>query len=400
MNLFKKFYLTFPCGRGGKLMSLREKAGKTGLVIVYIAAAGAAIFLILKYLLPAFAPFILSFFLAFLLQKPVGFLEKKLRVPRGLSSALLVLALLGLLCWGLATLFGALFRELAEFISGLTAGDAGYLSGLSALADKIGGFIDKVIGNIFPSAEGDVDTAGMMRSLLMSALSSVAATLSKWAAHIVSGAPKALVFFIVLVFSGIYFCADYPKIRAFASSKLSGKLKKYSLHIRKEGIVAAANYAKSYFAIFLMTFAELLLGFAVIRQKYALVLAFLIALVDIMPVLGVGTVLLPWTAGLLLIGNSMKAIQIGILYLVITVVRQIAEPRIVGSVTGLSPVVTLICMYSGLKLAGAAGMIFFPLAAALIIKLKQAFSHDTEAAGPTSGKKTAKGAAADEKSTN
>ena len=105
-------------------------------------------------------------------------------------------------------------------------------------------------------------------------------------------------------------------------------------------------------------------------------LAFVIATVDILPVLGVGTVLLPWTAGLLLAGNGKKALEIAVIYLVITVVRQIAEPRIVGSVTGLHPVLTLMCMYSGLRLAGAAGMIVFPIAAALALKLSQVFSHD------------------------
>ena len=216
----------------------------------------------------------------------------------------------------------------------------------------------------------------MMRSLFLSALSAAATTVSRWVAHTVSAMPRALVFFIVLVFSGIYFCADYPKIRAFVAGKLSGRLKKYSLHIRKEGIVAAAGYAKSYFVIFLLTFAELLLGFVIIGQKYAPMLAFVIATVDILPVLGVGTALLPWTAGLLLAGNGTKALEIAVIYLVITVVRQIAEPRIVGSVTGLHPVLTLMCMYSGLRLAGAAGMIVFPIAAALALKLSQAFSHD------------------------
>ena len=360
-------------------MAFREKAGKFGMYILCAAGGAAALFLLLRYLLPAFAPFILSFILALILQKPVNFLEKKCRVPRAISSALLVLLLLGLICWGIAALLGALIRESAEFISELTSGSADYLAEISALADKIGGAVDRIIGDIFPAAEGGVDTAGMMRSLFLSALSTAATTVSRWVAHTVSTMPRALVFFIALVFSGIYFCADYPKIRAFVAEKLSGRLKKYSLHIRKEGIVAAASYAKSYFAIFLLTFAELLLGFVIIGQKYAPMLAFVIAIVDILPVLGVGTVLLPWTAGLLLAGNGAKALEIGIIYLVITVVRQIAEPRIVGSVTGLHPALTLMCMYSGLRLAGAAGMIVFPIAAALAVKLSQAFSREREA---------------------
>ena len=213
-------------------MAFREKAGKFGMYILYAAGGAAALFLFLRYLLPAFAPFILSFILALALQKPVNFLEKKCRVPRAISSALLVLLLLGLICWGIAALLGALIRESAEFISELTSGSADYLAEISALADKIGGAVDRIIGDIFPAAEGGVDTAGMMRSLFLSALSTAATTVSRWVAHTVSAMPRALVFFIALVFSGIYFCADYPKIRAFVAEKLSGRLKKYSLHIR------------------------------------------------------------------------------------------------------------------------------------------------------------------------
>ena len=222
-------------------MAFREKAGKFGMYLLCAAGGAAALFLLLRYLLPAFAPFIFSFILALILQKPVNFLEKKCRVPRALSSALLMLLLLGLLCRGIAALLAVLIRESADFISELTSGDADYLAEISALADKIGGAVDRIIRDIFPTAEG-VDTAGMMRSLFFSALSAAATTVSRWVAHTVSAMPRALVFFIVLVFSGIYFCADYPKIRAFVAGKLSGRLKKYSLHIRKEG-----NRILSYF---------------------------------------------------------------------------------------------------------------------------------------------------------
>lgn len=360
-------------------MAFREKAGKIAIYFIGAAALGAILLLFFRYLLPALAPFILSFIIALVLQKPVNFLEKKCRFPRALASVLLVLLLIGLLCFGVALLISALVRESAEFISELASGEAGYFADISALTDKIGDAVDRVIGNIFPAAEEELDTAGMMRSLLLSSVSAAATAVSRWLGHIVSAVPRAIVFFIALIFSGIYFCADYPKIRAFAESKLSGKLKKYSMHMRKEGIIAIVSCAKSYFAIFMMTFAELLLGFVIIGQKYAPMLAFIIAIVDILPVLGVGTVLLPWIGGLLIVGNTARALKIGAIYLVITIARQIAEPRIVGSATGLHPALTLICMYSGLRLVGVVGMIAFPLVAALIIRLWQAFSHENEA---------------------
>ena len=126
-------------------MAFREKAGKFGMYLLCAAGGAAALFLLLRYLLPAFAPFIFSFILALILQKPVNFLEKKCRVPRALSSALLMLLLLGLLCRGIAALLAVLIRESADFISELTSGDADYLAEISALADKIGGAVDRII---------------------------------------------------------------------------------------------------------------------------------------------------------------------------------------------------------------------------------------------------------------
>lgn len=160
-----------------------------------------------------------------------------------------MLLLLGLLCRGIAALLAVLIRESADFISELTSGDADYLAEISALADKIGGAVDRIIRDIFPAAEG-VDTAGMMRSLFLSALSAAATTVSRWVAHTVSAMPRALVFFIVLVFSGIYFCADYPKIRAFVAGKLSGRLKNIPCTYEKRELSrrqAMRNRILSYF---------------------------------------------------------------------------------------------------------------------------------------------------------
>ena len=100
-------------------MAFREKAGKFGMYLLCAAGGAAALFLLLRYLLPAFAPFIFSFILALILQKPVNFLEKKCRVPRALSSALLMLLLLGLLCRGIAALLAVLIRESADVVSEL-----------------------------------------------------------------------------------------------------------------------------------------------------------------------------------------------------------------------------------------------------------------------------------------
>ena len=110
-----------------------------------------------------------------------------------------------------------------------------------------------------------------------------------------------------------------------------------------------------------MTFAELLAGFYIFKIPYALTLASVIAIIDILPVLGVGTVLIPWGVVLLIVGKTKKAAEIFILYGIIWIIRQIAEPRIVGKSVGVHPLLTLVAMYVGYSLMGFGGLFVFPI---------------------------------------
>ena len=118
-----------------------------------------------------------------------------------------------------------------------------------------------------------------------------------------------------------------------------------------------------------ITFFELYLGVSLLKIPAAPILALLVAVVDILPVLGTGTVLIPWGLVLLILGNTFLGVGILVLYLVITVVRQTLEPKIIGSQVGLHPIVTLLCIYAGAQLIGVVGIFAFPVIATVIKKL-------------------------------
>ena len=138
-----------------------------------------------------------------------------------------------------------------------------------------------------------------------------------------------------------------------------GDMKRYGLNVLKV-------YLKSYSLLFLMTFAELTVGFMILKIPYAVVAALAIAVFDILPVLGTGGVLLPWAVIMLVLGDYPLAIGILILYIVITIIRNMIEPRIVGKQIGLHPLITLIAMFVGLQLFGLAGMILLPMTAVVL----------------------------------
>jgi len=120
------------------------------------------------------------------------------------------------------------------------------------------------------------------------------------------------------------------------------------------------NYIKAYAIILLITFALLLMGFMMLGMKNSLSLAVLVAFVDILPVLGVGIVLIPWAIFSFIVGDTATAVAIALLYAVIAVTRQIIEPHIIGKRTGLHPLVTVIALYIGFNVMGFFGMILFP----------------------------------------
>ena len=115
-----------------------------------------------------------------------------------------------------------------------------------------------------------------------------------------------------------------------------------------------------------MTLFLLLVGFLVLRVKYAFLLALLIAIVDLLPVLGVGTVLIPWAITVLLGGNYVFGVGLLILYAVVLIVRQLCEPRLIGKSLGIAPLPALFATYAGWQLLGFVGMLIAPLAAVLI----------------------------------
>ena len=125
---------------------------------------------------------------------------------------------------------------------------------------------------------------------------------------------------------------------------------------------------KGYAILMLMTFLELSAGFLILRVKYALLLSLLIAVIDILPVLGTGTVLIPWGIAEILFKNTGLGIGILVIYAVITVIRNFAEPKIIGRQIGINPLFTLLSMFIGIKLLGFAGVIIFPTALIVTVK--------------------------------
>lgn len=196
---------------------------------------------------------------------------------------------------------------------------------------------------------------------LRTILSSIAGFLVNITTSTLTNVPGFLVSLLVTIITSYYFVYDYAGIISWVKDNCPEKVMKVLYEIKDFFENVLLKILGAYIAILGITFIELAIGLAIIGIPNSPMWAFLIAFLDILPILGVGTVLIPWGIGSLITGNILMGIELLVLYIIITIIRQIIEPHLVGANLGLHPLATLISMILGAKMFGAIGMFGAPL---------------------------------------
>ncbi len=337
---------------------MEKKAQAKGLLIFGIAVLG--IFLAVKYLIPLLLPFIIALLIAAVLRYPIKILEKRTKLSPRLLSAILVSAVIFLLGFLIFLAVNRLITELEGFFISLGENSDKYISNFF-------GFIDRLAEKIpFINATG-ADLSQTVSEAVQNMLTQATSRLPSIVAGIITMLPQILLFAVILILASYYFCADFDAVKQRLFSLLPEKaqkgIKDFKARLAKTGI----KYLKSCLIILLITYFELLAGFLMLGIPYSFTLSLLVAAVDMLPIFGVGTVLVPWAIWCQLSGDTYTAIGLVIIFTVVTVIRRFIEPKIISSGIGLTPLTTLLAMYIGFRLFGLTGLILSPLAAVLII---------------------------------
>ena len=352
-------------------MNINERLKKLGVVLLTAVVVAAILFVTFKYALPIVLPFVVAWVVALVLQPIINFLSKKAKIPKWLSVIVLVLATLFLLSWAIyaivvrsSTELLSLSKELLDAFENFSTDP----NGIDAFIDKLNslvpffdfsGFLYNVWNNL------DEYIASTLKNLVSLVSSSVVPLITK----IVMAIPNAFVFFIITIISAVYISIDFKKINSFIAYQFPEKARDFLRMVKEQFVQTIGKYVRAYSLLILITFSELFVGFSILGVHYSFIIALITALVDILPVLGTGTILIPWGVYMLISGNYFMGVGILILYVIITVVRQILEPKIVGSYVGLYPLVTLMAMYIGTKVMGFFGLFLFPIAIILLKKM-------------------------------
>lgn len=342
--------------------------------IVYylLIAAGIALglFLIFKYALPLFLPFVLAWIIAAMLQPIIRFLDSKVKIPKKVSVLVLVVTVIGLLVWAIYAIANKLVTEVTSLVSFLKQWMQNITNNDSAVNDIIDrlnnaipfiDFSDKLY-EIWDNLDGYILDA-------IKHLSGNITNIIPILTDIVMMIPGGVVFFVISVISCFYFACDFEKINTFLAMQLPVRVRAFGTVLKQQFLVTIGKYIRAYGLIMLITFTELFVGLSILGTSYSFLLAFITALIDIIPVLGTGLVLIPWAFYSLIVGDYFMFVGLLILYVLITVIRQIIEPKIVGSYIGLYPLVTLIAMYVGTKVMGVFGLFLFPITMIMLKKL-------------------------------
>lgn len=325
-----------------------------------ILAIVAGIWLGVRFLLPIAMPFLLAALLAFAAEPLVQGLRKLLHLPRGLAAGIGVTVALLLTVLLLLALCALLVRELGALAGVLPDLESATVSGLDSLELWLLSMAQKAPGGISPILVHGVE--GMFSSG-SAVLDGITSRLLNLATSVLKALPDSALGLGTWVLATFMLSARLPKIRAWTRDHLPKawheKYAPYLQTLKKTvsgWLIAQAKLVG-------VTFCILTVGFLLLQITHPILWAAATCLVDILPVLGTGTVLIPWSIVCFLQGDSLRGIGLLAIYAVVSLLRSVLEPRLVGKQLGLDPLITLLAIYAGYHLWGLPGMLIAPVLA-------------------------------------
>lgn len=330
-----------------------EKVDKVFFFFIIYTVVFFAFFKTLPYTLP----FVLAFMFAFFLRRPTRFLMRKFKLSSAISSLITSVVFYTVLFLGLTLLVASIISEISEFAERLTQ----YIGSQNISLEDTFAELQKYYSNLHPSI---TDAIEKNLSNITNKLGTVVTSLLNWVigfiTSLVTSIPYLAMLFIFTLTSTYFFTKDISS--SHNSQIVTNHFTKNStriLFIFNESKKMIFNYLKSYLIVIGITFLVTLIGFIIFGVDYAFILSLVCALLDLLPVVGMALVYVPliFIYGFIQ-GNIFKAVALGVLYLIVLIVRQIIEPKIVSSTLDIHPVAVLASFFIGLKLAGFTGMIY------------------------------------------
>ena len=317
------------------------------------------------------SPFLFSLVLAWLLNPAVRWLQRKTNGSRKVISMILVILVFAVMVgvlfglgWAAVDQVRSLFDNRQSVLDDLLNG---LLDVVNSVQRWIAGLSGVVPDEVITTGEDLIDTlSGWVQGL----------DFSGWFAQMAGRAPSMVtnvsgfaVALVVFVMASYFITGDYPRLRFELTDRVPMVARDFCRSVKDIFMSAFGGYVKSQLILSAGVFMILTIGFLLMKQPYGLLLAFGLAVLDFIPIIGAGTVMVPWAVIDMVLANYGEAAALMAVWGVIVLFRRFAEPKILGDQTGLSPILSLVGIYVGMKIGGVLGMVVGPLLLLVCINL-------------------------------
>lgn len=327
---------------------------------------GIAIF-VCRYMLLAMLPFVIALLVSLIVKPVVRFLRDKCHVQKNVAGVVIVALFYAVIGVLVALLGIKIFAGAKDFVLSLPRI---YAESIEPFLINTFAALEDFAARLNPAAASAYDNVLLQVTAEMETLiTNVSKQVLGGAASTALSLPATLISVIIAIIATVFLAIDWDVIKSFVLRQLSPKNQQFLHDIRIHLSLTLLRYVKSYLLIMLITFIELFIGLSIVGIQSPVGIAALIAILDILPVVGSGTILIPWFIVALVAGNIPRGLGLLAVYLAITVIRNIIEPKIVGEKVGLHPIVTLMGMVVGAYVFGPLGILGLPVTLALIQSL-------------------------------
>lgn len=325
---------------------------------IYSIIVGLIIYVIFKYGIFWFMPFVIGFLVAFILKPVINGLSKISRLNRKFVAALVIFIFYGTVGMVIGLLIFKLFLSAQElFYLFPHIYYTNFEPAIKIILTNIESTILKLDPNVVGTLQNMVIDLTQSLGTLITGLSS---RVVGFISGLASSVPVMLITIAFTIISTFFIAMDYYKISEFIINQFPEKGRLIIVEIKEYIVGTIFKFIKAYAIIITITFIELAIGLSILKVDKATSVAALIAMVDVLPILGTGGVVIPWVIVSFVLGDTSFAVGLVILYLTITIVRNILEPKIVGDQIGLHPLLMLISMFIGARLFGILGLLILP----------------------------------------
>lgn len=331
--------------------------------VLYFITIAFVIWIIFNFVIPWSLPFVIGFLIAALMQEIIKRISKYIRINHKVLAILVLTityAIIGtaifIVLLNLTTMLVGFFQDFPNI----------YKNSIEPALQTFIKTLQNTLSTVVPGLRIGMQE---VNDMFMQIAKAIAPALPQKSLSLVLVIPSFLISSLLMIISSYFFTIDFNEIRDFILKQTNDRTKEIIFRLKAHSFGTVGKFIKSYGIIMSITFIELSIGLSILRIENAIAIALIIAIFDILPVLGTGGIMIPWIVIAFVNNDLSLAVGLAIIYAIVTVIRNIIEPKIVGNQVGAHPLVMLISMFIGIKLLGPIGIFVLPIAVILIKNL-------------------------------